>query len=52
MAGRDQVRPMRRLARLMAVLDQAGRYGATADRLLAVGDYGVAAPSVVSSRWS
>lgn len=40
MAGRDQVRPMRRLARLMAVLDQAGAAGATADRLVEVGDYG------------
>jgi predicted DNA-binding transcriptional regulator YafY len=40
MAGRDQVRPMRRLARLMALLDQAGAAGATADRLVEVGDYG------------
>jgi predicted DNA-binding transcriptional regulator YafY len=40
MAGRDQVRPMRRLARLMAVLDQAGQLGASAERLIEVADYG------------
>ncbi len=43
-AGRDQLRPMQRLMRIMAVLEQAGSSGATRDRLLAVAGYGDADP--------
>lgn len=43
-AGRDQVRPMQRLVRIMAVLDQAGNVGATRDQLVKVADYGDADP--------
>lgn len=42
--GRDQVKAMERLVRLLAVLDAAGVVGATADQLIAVADYGEAAP--------
>ena len=38
--GRDQVKAMERLARIIAVLDNAGVVGATADQLLAVASYG------------
>lgn len=38
--GRDQVKAMERLARLLAVLDAAGVVGATTDQLLEVGQYG------------
>ncbi|WP_205471075.1 YafY family protein [Nocardioides sp. SYSU D00038] len=44
MAGRDQLKPMTRLVRIMAVLEQAGPAGATRDRLVAVADYGDADP--------
>lgn len=42
--GRDQLRPMQRLVRIMAVLDQAGQVGATRDQLIEVADYGDADP--------
>jgi WYL domain len=38
--GRDQVTPMRRFVRIMAVLDKAGAPGASAARLIEVGQYG------------
>lgn len=37
--GRSQVRAMQRLAQLLAVLDNAGTAGVTADRLVDVADY-------------
>ena len=40
--GRDQVTPMRRLVRIMAVLDKAGHTGASAKRLIELGEYGAA----------
>ncbi|MEO9325319.1 WYL domain-containing protein [Nocardioides sp. C4-1] len=43
-AGRDQLRPMQRLVRIMAVLDQAGSQGATREKLIEVADYGDADP--------
>lgn len=42
--GRDQLRPMQRLVRIMAVLDAAGAAGALRDRLLQVADYGEGDP--------
>jgi len=42
--GRDQVKAMERLSRIIAVLDNAGTVGATTDQLIAVADYGEAAP--------
>jgi predicted DNA-binding transcriptional regulator YafY len=42
--GRDQLKPMQRLVRIMAVLDQAGQVGATRDRLFEVAEYGDADP--------
>lgn len=42
--GRDQVKAMERLARILAVLDAAGVVGATTEQLLEVADYGQAAP--------
>jgi predicted DNA-binding transcriptional regulator YafY len=43
--GRDPVKAMERLARIIAVLDNAGRVGATTEELLAVAQYGgTAAP--------
>lgn len=38
--GRDQVKAMERLVRILAVLDSAGRVGVTADRLVEVAAYG------------
>ena len=38
--GRDQVKAMERLARILAVLDAAGVVGATAEKLLQVAQYG------------
>lgn len=43
-AGRKPLKAMQRLVRIMAVLDQAGRVGATRDQLLAVADYGEGDP--------
>ena len=42
--GRDPVRAMGRLARILAVLDNAGAVGATTTQLAQVADYGTAAP--------
>jgi len=42
--GRDQVKAMRRLSRILAVLSNAGSVGATRDDLIAVAGYGEAAP--------
>jgi predicted DNA-binding transcriptional regulator YafY len=42
--GRDQLKPMQRLVRIMAVLDQAGPAGAQADRLIEIAGYGEADP--------
>lgn len=42
--GRSQVEAMERLARILAVLDDAGVVGATAERLISVADYGDKAP--------
>jgi predicted DNA-binding transcriptional regulator YafY len=42
--GRDQVKAMERLSRILAVLDNAGVVGATTEQLLAVAHYGQAAP--------
>ena len=42
--GRDQVKAMERLSRIIAVLDNAGQVGATTEQLLAVADYGEKAP--------
>lgn len=42
--GRDPVKAMERLSRIIAVLDDAGSRGATTDQLLAVAGYGEAAP--------
>jgi predicted DNA-binding transcriptional regulator YafY len=49
-AGRDQLKPMQRLVRIMAVLEQEGSVGATRDRLLAVADYGDADPGTQLGR--
>jgi len=38
--GRDQVKAMERLVRILAVLNEAGSVGATAERLFAVAEYG------------
>lgn len=38
--GRDQVKAMERLSRILAVLDDAGVVGVTTDKLLAVAQYG------------
>ncbi len=38
--GRDQVKAMERLSRIIAVLDDAGIVGVTTDKLLAVAEYG------------
>ena len=38
--GRDQVKAMERLSRIIAVLDNAGQVGATTEQLLAVAEYG------------
>ena len=44
--GRDQVTPMRRLVRIMAVLDKAGAPGASAaQRLIEVAEYGEKDPA-------
>lgn len=42
--GRSAVKAMQRLARILAVLDDAGVVGATTERLLEVAEYGDAAP--------
>ena len=42
--GRDALRAMTRLVRIMAVLDNAGTTGATRDRLFEVAEYGDADP--------
>jgi predicted DNA-binding transcriptional regulator YafY len=39
-AGRDQVKAMGRLARILYVLDNARKVGVTADKLVAVAEYG------------
>jgi predicted DNA-binding transcriptional regulator YafY len=38
--GRDQVKAMERLVRIMAVLNEAGSVGATTEKLFAVAEYG------------
>ncbi len=43
-AGRDQLKPMRRIVRLMMTLDNAGRVGVLGDRLIEVGGYGDSDP--------
>jgi len=48
--GRDPVKAMGRLARILAVLDNAGSVGATASRLIEVADYGTGAPEDQLSR--
>lgn len=39
-AGQDPVKAMGRIARILAILDNSGRVGATADRLVSVAGYG------------
>lgn len=48
--GRDQVKAMERLARIIAALDNAGSTGVTATKLLSIAEYGQAAAADQLSR--
>ncbi|WP_139978297.1 helix-turn-helix transcriptional regulator [Nocardioides litoris] len=50
MPGRDQLGPMQRVVRIMALLDDAGSRGTSGERLIAVAGYGDADPGTQLNR--